>query len=203
MMSKGRCLPSTVVMPFGVIVSMPIFNGNLYAAKQRGAELRAQILEAGLRDEENTVVREVRIAALNLTNAGERVDIAEGLLDQSRKTYALADARYKAGASSIVELSQAELNQTTSEIALARARYELLLQRSVLDYQTGALTRAAAPVSRRQRPRRMTCVSSGTMSRAGDRWVQTPRSISSRRTIQRRNKLSRLQALPAEGRGKK
>ena len=41
-------------------------------------------------------------------------------------------------------------------------------------------------VSRRQRPSRMTCVSSGTISCAGDTSVQTPRSTSSRRTIQRR-----------------
>ena len=58
-------------------------------------------------------------------------------------------------------------------------------------------------VSPRHLPRRMTCVSSGTMSRAGERRVHTPRSISSCRTIQRKNRFRRLQALPAAGRGKK
>ena len=58
-------------------------------------------------------------------------------------------------------------------------------------------------VSRRQWPSRITCVSSGTINFAAGTCVHTPRSISSDRTIQRRNRFSRLQALPAEGRGKK
>ena len=58
-------------------------------------------------------------------------------------------------------------------------------------------------VSRRQRPTRMTWVSSGTISREGDTWDQTPISTASRRTIHRRNRFRRLQALPADGREKK
>ena len=72
------------------------------------------------------------------------------------------------------------------------------------------ISRAMAPAgardsasSRRQRPTRMTCVSSGTTSADARHRDQTPRSSASRRTIQRRNRFSRLQALPAEGRGKK
>ena len=38
---------------------------------------------------------------------------------------------------------------------------------------------------------------------SSETFVQTPRSMASRRTIQRRNRFSRLHALPAEGRGKK
>jgi hypothetical protein len=58
-------------------------------------------------------------------------------------------------------------------------------------------------VSRRHRPTRMTCVSSGTISFAGGTRRQTPRSSASRRTIQRRKRFSRLHAEPADGRGKK
>jgi len=49
----------------------------------------------------------------------------------------------------------------------------------------------------------MTCVSSGTISFAFDTDGQAPRSTSSRRTIHRMNRFSRLQPLPADGRGKK
>jgi len=58
-------------------------------------------------------------------------------------------------------------------------------------------------VSRRHFPTRITCVSRGTINREGATFVQTPRSISSVRTIQRMNRFNRLQALPADGRGKK
>jgi len=58
-------------------------------------------------------------------------------------------------------------------------------------------------VSWRQRPTRITCVSSGTTSFDAGTRVQTPRSSASWRIIQRRNRFSRLQALPFDGRGKK
>src|SRR4051794_41784911 len=58
-------------------------------------------------------------------------------------------------------------------------------------------------VRRRHRPRRMTCVSRGTINFAAGALVHTPRTTSSRRTIQRRKKISRVYALPAERWGKK
>jgi len=58
-------------------------------------------------------------------------------------------------------------------------------------------------VNRRHRLTRITCVSSGTMRLAVRTDDHTPRSSASRRTIQRRNRFIRLQALPPDGRGKK
>ena len=49
----------------------------------------------------------------------------------------------------------------------------------------------------------MTCVSSGTISFALDTDGQAPRSTSSRRTIHRMNRFSRLHGLPSVGDGKK
>ncbi len=55
----------------------------------------------------------------------------------------------------------------------------------------------------RQRESLITCVSSGMISFDGETRLQSPKSMPSRRTIQRRNKLSRLHALPDAGAGKK
>jgi len=46
-------------------------------------------------------------------------------------------------------------------------------------------------------------VSSGTISFDAGTFDQIPRSIASWRTIHRRNRFSRLHALPVDGRGKK
>jgi hypothetical protein len=70
---------------------------------------------------------------------------------------------------------------------------------SLAIFQPGLVYR----VKRRQRPTRTMCVSSGTTSADAGTRVQTPRSSASRRTIHRRNRFSRLHALPVEGRGKK
>jgi outer membrane protein len=123
----------------GVNLSVPLFTGGLYHARQREAELRAKAADEALRDEENNVARQVQISKLNSDYAFERVDLTEQLLQNSRRAYELAQARFKVGSSSIVELSQAELNRTTAEIAQANAKYDYLVQRAALDFQIGNL----------------------------------------------------------------
>lgn len=123
----------------GVTMTFPIFEGFQYSARQRQAVLRAQQAEEVLRDEEDNITRDVHIAQLNVSNAFQRLDITAKLLQHARQSFNLAQARYKVGASSIIELSQAQLNQTSAEISQANARYDYLNQRSLLDYQVGRI----------------------------------------------------------------
>lgn len=121
----------------GVNLSLPLYTGGLLAARQREAELRAKAAEETLLDQENNIIREVRVAWLNANNALERWHISQQLLSQARLSFELAQARYKGGLSSMVELSQAQLNVTAAEIEQASAKYEYQIQRAVLDYQVG------------------------------------------------------------------
>ena len=123
----------------GVVMSWPLFAGGLNDARRKEADFRAQAAGATVRDEENNAMRDVRLAWLAAKNAQERVSITTKLLEQSRKSLALAQARYDVGSSSIVELSQAQLGLTFAEITHTNARYEYLVRRSLLDYQTGTL----------------------------------------------------------------
>jgi outer membrane protein len=123
----------------GVTVTVPLYAGGLYAARQQEAELRARAAAETLRDLEDNVIRDVRIAWLNAQNAYDRLQISRKLLDNARESLELSQARYKNGMSSIVELNQAELNEISAEISYANTQYEYLLQRSTLSYQTGTL----------------------------------------------------------------
>ena len=123
----------------GVVINMPLFAGGLYTARQREAELRASAAGQSLRDLEDNVIRDVRLAWLNARNAFDRYRITGQLLENARNSYQLAQARYKNQISSIVEFNQAELNLISAEIAYANTQYEYLAQRSALDYQTGML----------------------------------------------------------------
>lgn len=123
----------------GVILNWPLINREINGGRRQAALLRAQSAEAALREEEGNVVRDVRIAWVNLQAAWERFAVTEKLVATARKTHVFAEARYKAGSSSVVELTQAQLNVTSSEIRRATARYELILRRALLDYQIGAL----------------------------------------------------------------
>lgn len=123
----------------GVQLSLPLFAGGLYVARQHEAELRAQTDGELLRSLENNVIRDVRIAWLNFNNALEQLRTTDELVRNAAEAYDLAQARYKSGLSSIVELSEAQLNLTSSQIADTDARYHVLIQQANLNYQTGMI----------------------------------------------------------------
>jgi len=122
----------------GVTLTLPLFAGNLYSAREKEAALKAKAAESAVQDEENNVIREVRITWLNLQNSAERLRIADRLRENAVLSYQLAQARYDSGASSIVELNRAQLNKVSAEITSATTKYDYLLQVSVLRYQSGA-----------------------------------------------------------------
>jgi outer membrane protein len=123
----------------GVNVNIPIFNGRLFGALHSEAKSRASAQEQYVRDLQNRVVRDVRTAWLNASTAFQRLSLTDQLLKQATDALDLAQARYKLGLSSIIELSQAQLNMTQAELGSASAKYDYETQLSVLNYQIGAL----------------------------------------------------------------
>jgi outer membrane protein len=123
----------------GFNVDIPIFNGHLFGALRGEALAQERVQQEYLRGLQDTIVRDVRTAWLNANSAYQRLSVTEQLLVQARKALNLAQARYKLGLSSIVELSEAQLNETSAEIAEASAKYDYQTQMSVLNYQLGAL----------------------------------------------------------------
>jgi outer membrane protein len=121
----------------GLNVSIPVFNGGLFAALHTEAELRAQAAGKDVQDMQNRIARDVRVAYLNAITAYRRVGLTAQMLDQARLALDLSQTRYKIGLSSIVELSEAQLNATSAEIASVSAKYDYQIQRAVLDYETG------------------------------------------------------------------
>ncbi len=123
----------------GVNLSLPVFDGGLNAAKRSEAELRSQAAEAKLRDAENNAIHDVRTATLNTNYAFERLDLTQKLFDNASQAFNLAEARYKLGSSSIVELSQSQLEKTQAEIDYTSAKYEYQIQRAILNFQAGSM----------------------------------------------------------------
>jgi len=123
----------------GIQLSLPLFAGGYYVAKQREAELKAQADDELLRNVENNVIRDVRIAWLNVNDAIAQLATTEELTINATESFTLAQARYQSGLSSIVELSDAQLNLTSAQISEANARYNVLIQQANLNYQTGLI----------------------------------------------------------------
>jgi outer membrane protein len=123
----------------GVNVSIPVFNGGLFAARQNEAGLRARAAAQRTNDLRNRITRDLRLTYLNAKTAYERVGLTAQLLQQAGLSVNLAQGRYDLGLGSIVELSQAQLNLTSAQIANAAARYDYQAQRIAVDYQAGSL----------------------------------------------------------------
>jgi len=120
----------------GMNVDIPVFNGFLYTARAREASLRAQATQEKLRDIRDRIARDVRTSWLNAKTAYDRLAVTHQLLDQANLALNLAQARYKLGLGSIVELSQAQLQQTQAQISDVGAGYDYRLALAVLQYQT-------------------------------------------------------------------
>jgi outer membrane protein len=123
----------------GVQISLPLFAGGLYTARQHEAEWRAQSANELVRSLEDNVIRDVRIAWLNVNTALQQLRTTGDLVRNAAEAFTLAEARYQNSISSIVELSEAQLNLTSAQIAEANARYGVLIQQANLQYQIGAL----------------------------------------------------------------
>jgi outer membrane protein len=120
----------------GADIDIPLFNGFLYTARAKEANLRAQATQERLRDMRNLISRDVRTSWLNANTAYQRLSVTQQLLEQAKLALSLAQSRYKLGLGSIVELSQAQLQQTQADISYAQAGYDYRLSLAVLTYET-------------------------------------------------------------------
>jgi outer membrane protein len=123
----------------GVNLNLPLFTGGLYTARRREAQFKAKAADENLRDQENNIIRDVQISKFNLEYSYERLALTRQLLQNANRALELAQARFKGGLSSIIELSQAELNQTSAQIGEANARFDYQIQHAALDFQLGRL----------------------------------------------------------------
>lgn len=123
----------------GVNVSVPVLNGGLFSARHAEAVFRTSAQEQVVRDLEDRVARDVRVAWLDAQTSFQRVQLTEQLLEQATEGLDLAQQRYTLGLSSIVELTQAQLNLTEAQIEQASARYEYAGRSAALRFQIGAM----------------------------------------------------------------
>ena len=123
----------------GVNVSIPVWNGKLYAARQSEAQFRAEALDRDVDDLTVQISEQVRVAWSAANTALRRLDVTARLVAQVEQSLRLAQVRYDNGLGSIVELNQAQVSQVSAEIAAAGAKYEYLSRRAGLAFVMGAL----------------------------------------------------------------
>ena len=123
----------------GANVSVPLFNGHLFAARKNAAQERALESEQKLRDQQDRIFRDVHVAWGGALTAYQRIDVSAQFLRQAALALSLAQGRYDLQLSDIVALTQAQLNLTEAEIGNLNAKYEYQSQFAMLQYTIGTL----------------------------------------------------------------
>lgn len=122
-----------------VNVSIPIFNGHLFSARREAAHYRALESDQRLRDQQERVVRDVRVTWSSTMTAFQRLDVTAQFVRQAALALDLAKGRYDLGLSSIVELTQSQLNLTQAELENLSSKYDYQTEYAVLQYAIGQL----------------------------------------------------------------
>jgi outer membrane protein len=121
----------------GVNINIPVFNGFLFNARAKTADLETETRKQQLLDLQNNVARDVRIAWLDTRKAYERLTLTGQLREQASLALDLAQSRYSLGLASMVEYSQAELQKTDADLEDTDAQYQYVLSQIVLAYRMG------------------------------------------------------------------
>ncbi|HEV7510378.1 MAG TPA: TolC family protein [Candidatus Acidoferrum sp.] len=122
----------------GVNINIPLFNGFMFDARAKAADLQTDANRQRLADLRNNIARDVRNAWQDTNRAYERLFVTRQLREQANLAFDLAQSRYNLGLSSIVEFSQAALQKTEADIESTDAEYQYRLTQIVLAFTMSA-----------------------------------------------------------------
>jgi outer membrane protein len=132
----GTGLPVANNFNVGIEISWPIFNSFLTSHQVAEAELRRKAIDAQIEDLRQRIILQVETAFQNWQGSFLRIARAERTLAASRGGLHLAEKRYAAGLSDVVELEDAERDYTADAAAYANALYGFSVAKAAVDQAT-------------------------------------------------------------------
>ena len=124
-------LPDVPNWDVGVLLHWPIYDG-VVSARQRASSARERALQSELDSVLEQEVSAVESAYVDAQVARAALDALARSVEAARANYAQAEARFKAGLGTALELADAEYLRTDAEIQLAGGRFALARARAVL-----------------------------------------------------------------------
>jgi outer membrane protein len=132
----GTGLPVANNFNVGIEITWPIFNSFLTSHQVAEAELRRKAIDAQIEDLRQRIILQVETAFQNWQASFLRIERAERTLAASRGGLHLAEKRYAAGLSDVVELEDAERDYTGDAAAYANALYGFSVAKAAVDQAT-------------------------------------------------------------------
>jgi outer membrane protein TolC len=111
------------------VLSWPLFDG-VVDARQNAARAEAQVRREELGEIRRAQIAAVREAYVTVHVSRSALGGLRHAVDAARANYAQADARFRAGLGTSVELADAEAVRTDADIQLALGEFELARARA-------------------------------------------------------------------------
>lgn len=134
-MSTG--LPATNNFNVGIVITWPLFNSFLTTDQISEAKARERAIQDAIEDLRQQVILQVQTAFLNWQASLQRIEWAQKALAASSAQLELADKRYEAGLTNIIELEDAQRHYTYDDAAYASALYGFSVALAAVDEATG------------------------------------------------------------------
>jgi outer membrane protein len=126
----------------GLSLSIPIFDRARTSSSVQQAKIaldNEKLALAGLRQQ---VIQEARQAVLDYEDAAKRLQVADAQLEYAAQAFEATNARYKVGASTLVEVTASNAQYVSARNERVRAVYTLILARIALGYHAGDIGQA-------------------------------------------------------------
>ncbi|WP_394837143.1 TolC family protein [Pendulispora rubella] len=124
-------LPNVPNWDAGIVLRWPLFDGTVHA-REAVSRAREQVRREELADARHDEAAAVRTAYGSVQVARDALPGLQRAVDASRANYAQAEARFRSGLGTSVELADAEALRTDAEIQLALGQFQLARARAVL-----------------------------------------------------------------------
>jgi outer membrane protein len=136
--AMGTGLPAANNFNVGLVITWPMFNGFLTTHQIEETRLQQEALEHALEDLRQRVILQVKTAFLDWQASVDRIRRAEAAVAASSVELELADKRYEAGLTNIVELEDAQRHYTFDDADYANALYTYSLAKAQVGRATGS-----------------------------------------------------------------
>jgi len=135
--AMGTGTPAANNFNAGIVITWPIFNSFLTSDQIAETRFRQHAILRAVQDLRQEIVLQVHTAFLNWQASLQRINHAEKTLAASSAELELAEKRYQAGLTSIIELEDAQRSYTDDDAAYADALYGFSITKAGVDRATG------------------------------------------------------------------
>jgi outer membrane protein len=135
--AMGYQLPVANNFNAGIVITWPIFNNFLTTDQIDETKARQRAVQDEIEDLHDRIILQVQTAFLDRRAALQRIERAEKALAASRVQLELAEKRYEAGLTDILELEDAQRHYTYDDAAYADALYGFAVANAAVNESTG------------------------------------------------------------------